>query len=153
VVESCLELDLIHRSAWKVRFWEQTRSPLTLSGCSQNGQPYCTFSGLGDCPNKLSFLSRALKRCVPVYTWAFLEWTTVAPVRLTAHLWLAADPYRISYTSGGLPSSRRKAGSGSFAFTLNSPFPRNGCIILHLRSWYIPQMSDFCCTLQLQVGC
>jgi len=29
------------------------RSPSTLSGCSQNRPPYCTFSGLGDCPNKI----------------------------------------------------------------------------------------------------
>ena len=25
----------------------------TLSGCSQNRRPYCIFSGLGDCPNKI----------------------------------------------------------------------------------------------------
>jgi hypothetical protein len=75
----------------------------TLSECSQNRLSYCTFSGLGDCPNKLSFLSRALKRCLPVYTRAYLEWTTLAPVRLTAHLGLAADTYRITYASRGWP--------------------------------------------------
>jgi hypothetical protein len=30
-----------------------TRSPSTLSECSQNCQPYWAFSGLGDCPNNL----------------------------------------------------------------------------------------------------
>ena len=53
----------------KTRFCEVNKMPIyTLSECSQNRPPYCIFSGLGDCPNRSSFLSRALKRCLPVYT-------------------------------------------------------------------------------------
>jgi hypothetical protein len=37
----------------KLHAAKQTRSAPTLSGCSQNRGPYCTFSGLGDCPNKI----------------------------------------------------------------------------------------------------
>ena len=52
-----------------------TRPSSTLSGCSQNRQPYCTFSGLGDCPNTIScFLSRALKRR-PLLNEAWHKWT------------------------------------------------------------------------------
>jgi hypothetical protein len=53
----------------KTRYCEVNKMPnYTLSEYSQNRGPYCTFSGLGDCPNRSSFLSRALKRCLPVYT-------------------------------------------------------------------------------------
>ena len=53
----------------KTRYCEVNKMPIyTLSECSQNRPSYCTFSGLGDCPNRSSFLSRALKRCLPVYT-------------------------------------------------------------------------------------
>ena len=31
----------------------RTIFPSTLSSCSQNRQPYCAFSGLGDCPNNI----------------------------------------------------------------------------------------------------
>ena len=37
----------------KMRAAKETRSASTLSECSQNRGPYCTFSGLGDCPNNL----------------------------------------------------------------------------------------------------
>jgi hypothetical protein len=37
----------------KLRAAMSTRSASTPSGCSQNRGPYCTFSGLGDCPNKI----------------------------------------------------------------------------------------------------
>ena len=53
----------------KTRFCEVNKMPIyTLSECSQNRPPYCIFSGLGDCPNRSCFLSRALKGCLPVYT-------------------------------------------------------------------------------------
>jgi hypothetical protein len=46
------------------------------------------FRGSAIVPTILFFLSRALKRCLPVYTRAFLEWTTLAPCvsRLTSRL-------------------------------------------------------------------
>src|SRR5918995_4575376 len=31
----------------------EVHTPSTLSECSQNRQPKCAFSGLGDCPNNL----------------------------------------------------------------------------------------------------
>jgi hypothetical protein len=38
----------------KTRFCEVNKMPIyTLSECSQNRPPYCIFSGLGDCPNKI----------------------------------------------------------------------------------------------------
>src|SRR5215211_5088648 len=37
----------------KMRAAKETRSASTLSECSQNRGSYCSFSGLGDCPNNL----------------------------------------------------------------------------------------------------
>ena len=43
------------------------------------------FRGSAIVPTILFFLSRALKRCLPVYTRAFLEWTTLAPSAECGH--------------------------------------------------------------------
>ena len=43
------------------------------------------FRGSAIVPTRLSFLSRALKRCLPLYTWAFIKWTTLPHRALCGH--------------------------------------------------------------------
>ena len=63
----------------KTRFCEVNKMPIyTLSECSQNRPPYCIFSGLGDCPNKIILPFPSPEKCLPLYTRASPEWTSLA---------------------------------------------------------------------------
>src|ERR671912_1844978 len=63
--------DLIPSSAWNGAFLRCTHDPHRLSHpVLRIARHTAPFRGSAIVPTKLSFLSRALKRCLPVSTWA-----------------------------------------------------------------------------------
>src|SRR5215208_5646242 len=87
----------------KMRAAKETRSASTLSECSQNRGSYCTFSGLGDCPNNLILPFPSPEKMPTRIYEGIPRVDYCGTVRLTAHLGLAADPYRIPESSQSTP--------------------------------------------------
>jgi hypothetical protein len=74
-LESSLSsLDMLHlQVGCAAKF---TRAPATISSCSHESPAVLRPSGLGDCPNN-RILSRALNRCLQVYTRPSLKRTVL----------------------------------------------------------------------------
>src|ERR671912_1132316 len=78
--------DLIPSSAWNGAFLRCTHDPHRLSHPVLRIVLHTApFRGSAIVPTRLSFLSRALERCLPLYTWAFIKWTTLPHRALCGH--------------------------------------------------------------------